>query len=74
MTEVVSGSIKNDSTPEIFGTRYTNSQGVPFASQFVKIIPLSSVLLFADETRDLLNTWSTVPMEPATIRRYGTLD
>ncbi|KAK0448391.1 Muskelin N-terminus-domain-containing protein [Desarmillaria tabescens] len=42
MTEIFRGVLKNDSIPETFSIRHTNSSGVCFPTCFVKIIPISS--------------------------------
>jgi Muskelin N-terminus len=43
MTEVLSSTLKDDSVPETFSLRHTNSAGVPFPSRYLKIIPVSCV-------------------------------
>ncbi|TFK44149.1 Muskelin N-terminus-domain-containing protein [Crucibulum laeve] len=42
LTEILSASLKNDTTPETFALKHTNSVGIPFPTQYVKIIPISS--------------------------------
>jgi muskelin len=48
LTEVASGTLKNDAVAEWFYVRFTDSAGVPFSSRYVKVIPLSYVLLVQD--------------------------
>lgn len=43
MTEVLSATLKDDSVPETFSLRHTNSAGVPFPSLYLKIVPISCV-------------------------------
>jgi muskelin len=43
MTEVLSSTLKDDNVPETFALRHTNSAGVAFPSQYLKIIPISCV-------------------------------
>ncbi|KAF8907826.1 Muskelin N-terminus-domain-containing protein [Gymnopilus junonius] len=40
MTEVLHAGLKNDSTPETFTLKNINDSGVPFPTQFVKIVPI----------------------------------
>uniref|UniRef100_A0A8H7Y6Q3 Muskelin N-terminal domain-containing protein n=1 Tax=Psilocybe cubensis TaxID=181762 RepID=A0A8H7Y6Q3_PSICU len=40
MAEVLHAGLKNDSTPETFSLKHVNSSGVPFPTQFVKIVPI----------------------------------
>ncbi|CAL1706336.1 unnamed protein product [Somion occarium] len=42
MTEVLHAGLKNDSVPETFLIRYTNSDAVPFPTRYLKIVPLSA--------------------------------
>lgn len=41
MREVLQSSLKNDSIPETFPIKHVNSAGIPFPTQFIKIVPLS---------------------------------
>jgi hypothetical protein len=43
MTEVLSSTLKDDSVPETFALRHTNSAGVSFPSRYLKIVPISCV-------------------------------
>jgi muskelin len=43
MTEVLSSTLKDDSVPETFSLRHTNSAGVHFPSLYLKIVPISCV-------------------------------
>ena len=52
MTEVLSATLKDDSVPETFSLRHTNSAGVPFPSLYLKIVPIS----YVDHIRISLNT------------------
>jgi hypothetical protein len=41
MSEVIHAGLKNDSTPEHFQVKNTNSADVIFPTRYVKIVPLS---------------------------------
>jgi muskelin len=43
MTEALSSTLKDDSLPETFTLRHTNSAGVTLPSRFLKIVPISCV-------------------------------
>ena len=47
MSEVLHAGLKNDTTPETYNIQYVNSAGVCIPTQFVKIMPLLSVLIFS---------------------------
>jgi muskelin len=47
MTEVLSSTLKDDSVPETFTLRHTNSAGVSFPSRFLKIVPISCVGIYS---------------------------
>jgi hypothetical protein len=40
LTEVLHSGLKNDATPETFAIKHTDSAGVAFTSQYVKIVPI----------------------------------
>ncbi|KAI9463668.1 Muskelin N-terminus-domain-containing protein [Lactarius psammicola] len=42
MAEVLSATLKDDSTPETFTLRHVNRAGVPFPSRYLKIVPISA--------------------------------
>ncbi|KZT29147.1 hypothetical protein NEOLEDRAFT_1128727 [Neolentinus lepideus HHB14362 ss-1] len=42
MMEALNGGLKNDSFPEAFPLKHTNSSGLCFPARFVKIVPLSA--------------------------------
>jgi hypothetical protein len=54
MTEVLSSTLKDDSVPETFTLRHTNSAGVAFASRYLKIIPISCVGISVSRTTDFI--------------------
>ena len=41
MNKVLHGNLRNDHTAETFSIPHVNSAGVPFATRYVKIVPLS---------------------------------
>lgn len=43
LTEVLRSSLKNDSKPEAFTIPHTSKEGIPFPTQFVKIVSVSYV-------------------------------
>ncbi|CAA7260646.1 unnamed protein product [Cyclocybe aegerita] len=40
MTEVLHTTLKNDAVPEVFNLAHVNDAGIPFPTQYVKIVPL----------------------------------
>ncbi|KAJ3512938.1 hypothetical protein NLJ89_g3235 [Agrocybe chaxingu] len=40
MTEVLHTTLKNDAVPEVFNLSHVNAAGIPFPTQYVKIVPL----------------------------------
>lgn len=40
MTEVLHSGLKNDTIPETFAIKHTNSAGVAFPTRYVKIVPI----------------------------------
>lgn len=45
MTEVLVGTLKNDSVPETLHVPNTSQNGIPFPTRYVKIISLSCVAI-----------------------------
>ena len=54
MTEVLYSTLKDDSVPETFTLRHTNSAGVAFPSRYLKIIPISCVGVSVSRTTEVL--------------------
>jgi len=52
MTEVLHAGLKNDSTPESFAVKHTNSSGIAFPTQYVKIVPILWVSLTISRSLD----------------------
>lgn len=53
MTEVLSSALKDDSVPETFALRHTNSAGVAFPSRYLKIVPISCVGVRVSRTTEV---------------------
>lgn len=53
MSEVLSATLKDDSVPETFTLRHVNRAGVPFPSRYLKIIPISCVMLTLFHHREI---------------------
>ena len=47
MSEVLHVGLKNDATPETFSLQYVNSAGVCIPAQYIKLMPLLSVLVLS---------------------------
>ena len=47
MSEVLHVGLKNDATPETFSLQYVNSAGVCIPTQFIKLMPMLSVLVLS---------------------------
>ena len=45
MSEVLHVGLKNDTTAETFNLQYVNSDGICIPTQFIKIMPMLSVLV-----------------------------
>lgn len=41
---ILRGGLKNDAIPEVFDTRWTTAEGVPFPCRYVKLVPLATHL------------------------------
>ena len=54
MTEVLYSTLKDDSAPETFTLRHTNSAGVAFPSRYLKIIPISCVHIGVSPTVEVI--------------------
>lgn len=39
---ILRGGLRNDAQPEVFDTRWTNNEGVPFPVRYVKLVPLAT--------------------------------
>ena len=54
MAEVLFSTLKDDSLPETFALRHTNSAGVAFPSRYLKITPISCVGVSDSRTTEVL--------------------
>lgn len=59
MTEVLSSTLKDDSVPETFTLRHTNSAGVSFPSRYLKIVPISCVGICVSQTTEVLTDFGS---------------
>jgi hypothetical protein len=47
MSEVLHVELKNDAIPETFSIQYVNSAGICIPTQFIKLMPMLSVLILS---------------------------
>ena len=73
MSEVLHVGLKNDTTAETFNLQYVNSAGVCIPTQFIKIMPILSVLVLSKQPFQFLILFLTELMDKIFIFQSGTL-